>query len=338
MEPRALIAAIAEAPGFAPSAHEARLCAVCVAVLVCVAFCPPVPSLAIALARARSRLAFAGRARQGEPGHSHARVALGAVLPITAVWALVAHAASVGKLQVDALAPYLAFAAMGVAAGLVSGPAAFGERLRVAGAYLRSALVVGCAFAIACALGGTRSIVTLVDAQGAWPWQWALFQKPALLAAFVLYVGHAGRMLALRERAGVLVHGAQPLGRLVVCGLGACVVLGGWQWPVADAIDSGVARSMGAAAFVAKAWWLAALVDVAQRAGAVRAGMTAFALVLTVVLGALALVAPPTAAFEAGVGLVSFATLAGVLALAVLVLARSSHPMGEGPTHPAPFA
>lgn len=338
VEAHALASVAAGAHGFLLATREARLCVVCVVVLVCVAFCPPVPSLAIALARVRSRLSFAPRARGEQPGTSRARLVLGAVLPITAAWALIAHAAPIGKLLVDALAPYVAFAAMGAAADLVSGPTALGARLREAGAYLVAALVVGCVFAIACALGGTRSVATLVDAQGAWPWQWALFQRPALFAAFVLYVGHAGRMLALPECAGVLVHGAQPLGRLVVCGLGACVFLGGWRWPVAAATDPDVARSLGAAAFVAKAWLLAALVDVAHRAGVGRRGVTASGFMLTLALGAVAIVAPPTAAMEAGVGLVSFVTLAIVLALSVLALARSSHPMGEGPTHAAPFA
>lgn len=333
MEPRALAAAIADAPGFALAARQARLCAVCVALLVCVACCPAVPSLAVALARARSRLAFAPRVRRT----AHARAMLGDLLLTTAGWALVAHVASVGKLPVDTLTPYVAFAAMGAAAGLVSGPARFGERLRAAGAYLVSALVVGGVLAVACALGGTRSMIAMVDAQGTWPWQWALFHKPALFAAFAAYVGHAGRMLSLPESAGVLVHGAQPLGRLVLCGLGACVFLGGWQGPVSDVVDPDVARSLGVAAFVVKAWLLAAFVDLAHRAGAGRTGLTTLALLLTVFLGAFAIVFPPAPAFEASLGVVAFATIAIVFALALLVVVGSSHPMGEGPTHPAPF-
>jgi hypothetical protein len=340
----ALVAVGSGASAVVPTAFEARLCAVCVALCVGIAFLPSVPSAAIALARARSRLAFARRVAGGQvpsPARGGLRAWLGAELPVTTAWLLIAHIAPSGKLGVDVLAPYVAFAAMGAAAGLVTGPTGLLDRVRAAGAYFVVAAAIGIVIATACALAGTRSLAALVDAQGAWPWQWALFQRPALFAGFVLYLGCAGRMLVLPERAGVLVQAVQPIGQIVVCGLGASVFLGGWRVPVLGALDPDTIASLGAVAFVAKAWLIAALADAAYRAtDGRRARVPAVmpAMLAMLALASIAIARPPGAVLETCVGYVVCASVAIVFAHAVVTVMRSSRPMGEGPTHPAPFA
>ncbi len=314
------------------AARALRLCALCVGVLVCIVCFGPVPSVTIAFARVRSRFLHAHASREAHAMHASALALLLGALPISVAWFVLARVVAVAAARgtpVAALPPYLAFAAMGAAVALGSTAHGLRQRLRGAGAYVASAVVVGFVLVAACALAGTRSIEALVQAQGAWPWQWAVFQKPAALVGCVLYVVHAGSMLALPPGAGPLAQGTRPLGRLIVCGLGAAVFLGGWQSPF---------EALGPTLFVVKAWLFVALADLAQRAGVLGAARTAFGLAIVTVATAVALVVVPAPAFELGVGRVLFASALLIVACAAIQVARSAHPMGEPPTHPAPFA
>jgi len=153
--------------------------------------------------------------------------------------------------------------------GLLCDSGGLGLRLRVACGRAAHMLAMGLLVASACALFGARSFDALVDGQGAWPWRWALLQKPALLCAFPLYLALA---TVLGEDASKGRATARPLPALelqrvasnvALCALGVVIFAGGWQSPFEpEGMD---VRLIGAAFFVLKVWAFAGLVALVRK-------------------------------------------------------------------------
>jgi hypothetical protein len=226
----------------------------------------------------------------------------------------------------DPLLVCLAVVGFGTSAALVvGGGASFRKRGRSAAGNLLSVVVACIPVGYACALGGTRSLDTIVAMQGGAPWQWLVMKNPALALAFPVFLagcagGYPFGFSGSRSRPG-WIRFIDASGGVVMCGVGAAVFLGGWQTaglPYLEAVDLVLA---GPALFLAKAWSLAFLVQAAHRRRlAERLGGRA-AVVLIVVSGAVtvAWIAFQVGALaEAVTGHALFATALVVGAVAVL--------------------
>jgi hypothetical protein len=178
-----------------------------------------------------------------------------------------------GLLAVRSLSVCLTLGALQIALSLMSGEGAPLSRLRAALGTAGQMSVMGVLIACACALVGTRSLDGIVEGQGAWPWCWALLQKPALLVAFPLYVACASRLRASPLQTwgmgGVqwLLLSERVLFNAVLCSLGVAIFAGGWQSPLGLATSGLVARLVGAVLFVLKTWGFAWLLRRVRRLG-----------------------------------------------------------------------
>src|SRR6185436_14144796 len=177
-----------------------------------------------------------------------------------------------GALAVHSLSVYLGLCALTVTLALMSeGP--FAQRARAALSTASRMAVMGVLVACACAASGTRALDGMVHTQGALPWQWAVFGRPALLIAFPLYVVYAARLgaetLALHAQGptATLLIAERVLTNVVLCAFGAAIFLGGWQSPH-ELLPPGVdGRALGAALYVVKVWGFALLLSSVRRRG-----------------------------------------------------------------------
>ncbi len=181
-----------------------RLSALVAWLLCCVLLLSPVPSPAPWLARAVLTLRHGPPPALGLWGAPRLRRASLLARARALLWPCAFSAGGVvliwrepaGLLAVRSLSLYLGFAALSIALALTSGRGGRAQRARAALGIAGNVLVLGVLVACACALYGTRSFDGMVEGQGAWPYAWAVLQKPALLVAFPLYLVYAGRLSA----------------------------------------------------------------------------------------------------------------------------------------------
>ena len=111
---------------------------------------------------------------------------------------------------------------------------------------------------------GSFGLRDAVSAQGGWPWQWRAFESPAALVALTL------ALIALvpsAPRTGPRWHqnalAVAEWGQLLVlCGVVACLFLGGWNVPLWGALEASRpwGRAAGAALLQLKYWGLVSAV------------------------------------------------------------------------------
>jgi hypothetical protein len=244
-----------------------------------------------------------------------------------------------GFLAVRSISIYLALAAVSATLTLLSDAGSAADRRRAAAGAAGRMLVMGVLIACACALSGTRAFDGMVLGQGPWPPRWALFQKPALLCAFPLYVVFAARLgastLALepRGRAAQWLVAERVLTNVVLCALGVAIFAGGWQSPDEIFVDGLDPRLLGALMFVLKAWAFAWLLSLARRVGlgdGVRRRAVAALCGAAVALTGLWLWLEPSAAVELALGR-ALSTTAAVVVLTAIVRARSASLAPQAP-------
>jgi hypothetical protein len=208
------------------------------------------------------------------------RAVLPALTSAAGVWFLAS--AWVDFLALRSISLYFGFAALSTALTLMNGCGGLARRARSAAAMLGRMSVLGVLLACACALSGTRSLAGMAAEQGAWPWQWAGLQRPALLLAFPLYCAFAAELGAASLQLGAgSARGPRSRGWLrrllessviaervftnvALCVLGVVVFAGGWQSPdeLAGLLP---ACALGGSLFVLKAWALAGVLATARR-------------------------------------------------------------------------
>jgi hypothetical protein len=321
--------------------------------LTCVSLLSPLPSLSRWFARGLSRLRDAPPSELGLWGGQAARDAprprtrrqrvlralYAASLPasLSVLGALLVWFEPAGFLAVRSISLYLGFLALSIALTLMSDGGTLRARLAasrtIAGRMLVMGVVIGCA----CALSGTRSFDGMVEWQGGWPFRWALFQKPALLVAFPLYIVYGSRLgastlaLEVEGRIARLLVAERVLTNIVLSALGAAIFAGGWQSPAELDVEGLDPRALGAALFVAKAWAFAWLLWITRRAGfgeRLRTRTVALGCSAALAWTALWIWLEPSALFEIALGRAVGVTLlvllgaAGLRALRGLLLAR----------------
>jgi hypothetical protein len=243
-----------------------------------------------------------------------------------------------GFLAVRSLSIYLGLCAVSVTLTLMSEAGSRRERMRAAAGVAGRMLVMGVLIASACALSGTRSFDGMVVGQGAWPVRWAMFQKPALLVAFPLYVVFASRLgaatlaLEARGRAAHLLVAERVLTNVVLCALGVAIFAGGWQSPDEIDLDGADPRLLGALSYATKTWAFAWLLGLARRTGLGQSlrRRAIFALcAASVALTALWLWLDPPAALELALGRALCASLVVVVLAALLHAWRNGWPVED---------
>jgi NADH-quinone oxidoreductase subunit H len=223
------------------------------------------------------RLREAGERREKEHPLRAALSALSRELPtslarhlalaaVTVVLVLVAFGQSVVASEIDVPALFLAtvtgsmLVALGVG-GAGTRPSVWAGVKR-AGALLVHQLPLIAALVACLVVTGSFRAIDIVRAQGPWPWQWHLFSSPGLslicLLALAAQVPLARPVRSLSPRGAVgwrerALDVAQWTHDLVVCGLLALVLLGGWAPGGKGSLGSDLA---GAALLLAKAWAL----------------------------------------------------------------------------------
>jgi hypothetical protein len=161
---------------------------------------------------------------------------------------------------------YAALTGLTLAIALIDGTSVgVRRRLWVAAQVLAAAALGGTVLGAACALGGTQDTAALVEAQGPLPWQWSLFRHPALLAGGFALIAVAGPIAPTRS--GHFEMGLRVLDGSVRGGLGAALLLGGWQWPPELALGAIPPAALGSVAFVVKGCALLAFSSWAAREG-----------------------------------------------------------------------
>lgn len=340
-------------------ARALQLSLLSAALLLCLLLLSPLPSPAAWLARCASRLRAAPAASEAlwggpatQPPQQATRfrrlrlrlVTLMLPLVISVLWLGFVYFESLSGVHFNSLPIYLGYAAFGLTATLLlrSGGSR-AQRTQDALYQLQRMLVMAIVIACACAASGTRSLEGIVAAQGALPWGWALFRQPALLVAFPLFIVQATRFPGLVLTTGnvpALFAGIEIGGRVLLCGIGAAVFLGGWQTDTLQILGPGDGRVLGAALFVTKCWSMAMLIHLAKRIGlgdATRPLTTAAVCCACLGLCILWLWLDPAPASIVATGYVLAATTAATLALSSLQVLLADHPMGSRPVHPAPF-
>ena len=327
-----------------PGAGLDRLSLLLAFVLACAALIGPWPSLARWLADAQRRLQRAAPAQLGLWGGqlpagaarstARARAWQGVLVAfaLSALGVAVIRFEPAGFLAVRSLSIYLGLCAASTVLAL-TGAGSARERLRAALTTVGRMSVMGVLVAAACAQNGTRALDGMVHAQGAWPWEWGVATRPALLVAFPIYVVFASRLggesLAVSARGPVasLVIGERVLTNVVLAALGAAVFAGGWQSPSPQLWPELDVRALGAAAFVLKAWGFAWLLQASRRL-ALGAGLRVWLVLagcaLVVGLTALEVWLEPAPVLEPALGRAVCASAALVLLFALLERARDT--------------
>ena len=145
--------------------------------------------------------------------------------------------------------------------------------MRSAAQVISYEIPAGVAVMVPVAMAGTLSMQGIIRAQGAWPWEWAIFTNPFALLAFVVFfisqLAEGNRTpFDLPEAESELVAGylseyssfrfalyfLVEFGNLWVMGaIAVTLFLGGWQIPGVGADAFEAAR--GGGAFPALGWW-----------------------------------------------------------------------------------
>jgi hypothetical protein len=325
-------------------AREQRLVLLLVACVVCGLFLGPFTSPSTWLARWRSRYRVLGArpAVFGElAGAAAAQSGVVARLQAVAVPAacsLLAFAFAVlgasARAQVDAASLLFGYFAL-VAVACIRQP----RRLLVLGAHAGMlCLVVACVAVTA----GTRTLASLVAAQGAYPWSFSVFTRPQLALGFLLFLAHGARLLtelSSTQRSN-LALALDVSGRCLLACCAAALFLGGWNVPYlgVSAFGSSV---LGGLLFVAKTWLAAWLLGLSRALalGGLRRAWRAWLASFAMLLGTAAwLLFPLSEALERGLGPALFAIFACTTLIALLQVERAGGRLGRQPSHPAPFA
>jgi hypothetical protein len=341
------------------SAELGRLAALGAWVLCCVLLLWPRGAIVRRLARTLLRLrrappsvmgvwgGVAAPVRRGRRRQRALRALRAALLPaaLSLAGVLLVWLEPVGFLAVRSISIYLGLCAISVTLTLMSDAGSPAERRRAAAGLCGRMAVMGVVIACACALSGTRAFDGMVVGQGAWPSRWAVFQQPALLCAFPLYVVFAGRLgaatLALEAhgRTAQLLVAERVLTNVVLCALGVAIFAGGWQSPEEIFIDGIDPRLIGALLYVLKTWAFAFLLSFARRIGLGdglrRRGIAATCAATTALTG-LWLWLPPSPAVELAIGRALCASAAVVLVAALVTARRSLVGVAAGTDRPAP--
>ncbi|HMI91383.1 MAG TPA: hypothetical protein VK509_08470 [Polyangiales bacterium] len=308
--------------------------------LGCVLLLGPWPSPALWLLRMRARLQRAlrsevgfwgGDGRAGAAG-SRSRLDVLGKVALSALGVAFVRFEPAGFLAVRSVSIYLGLCAASTVLAL-TGAGTPRARLSAALATIGRMCVMGVLVAAACAQNGTRALDGMVHAQGAWPWEWGVAARPALLAAFPLYVVFASRLggeslaVAARGPIGALVIGERVITNVVLAALGAAMFAGGWQspapwpWPELDP------RLVGALAFVLKTWGFAWLLHAARRlalGSSLRAWQVIAGCALVAGLTALEVWLEPAPMLERALGRAVCASAVLVLVFALLERARET--------------
>ncbi|MDD9934682.1 MAG: hypothetical protein OXT09_13820 [Myxococcales bacterium] len=309
---------------------DQRLSIVLCFTLLCLLLLSPLPPPAAWFARWRERLRSAppqrlrlwgGQRRAALPAGASllaradrlARCVLWpAALSLAAVLVVLLEPA--GVLRLRSLSIYLAFAAVSVGLSFLAETGSARARVRVAADVGFRMMVLVVLILCACALSGTRTFDGMVADQGAWPWQWALFRKPALLISFPLFLVFAARLgaatLALGDEhrpgaAARLLVAERVLTNVVLSAIAVAVYAGGWQSPPEIYLEQVPPRLTGAVLFVLKCWGFAAVLQLARRVelGArLRWPATAAVCAAVVVLTALDVYLDPSQALDLALG------------------------------------
>ena len=145
--------------------------------------------------------------------------------------------------------------------------------MRSAAQVISYEIPAGIAVMVPVAMAGTLSMQGIIRAQGAWPWEWAIFSNPFALLAFVVFfvaqLAEGNRTpFDLPEAESELVAGylseyssfrfalyfLVEFGNLWVMGaIATTLFLGGWQIPGVSAATFQAAKGTGA--FPALGWW-----------------------------------------------------------------------------------
>ncbi len=145
--------------------------------------------------------------------------------------------------------------------------------MRSAAQVISYEIPAGVAIMVPVAMAGTLSMQGIIRAQGAWPWEWAIFTNPFALLAFVVFfisqLAEGNRTpFDLPEAESELVAGylseyssfrfalyfLVEFGNLWVMGaIATTLFLGGWQVPGVSAETFQAAKGSGA--FPALGWW-----------------------------------------------------------------------------------
>jgi NADH-quinone oxidoreductase subunit H len=145
--------------------------------------------------------------------------------------------------------------------------------IRSAAQVVSYEIPAGLAIMVPILMAGTLSMQGIIREQGAWPWEWFVFQNPAALGAFVIFfisqLAEGNRTpFDLPEAESELVAGylseyssfrfalyfLVEFGNLwVMAAVAVTLFFGGWQVPFVHAADYEAARGVGA--FPALGWW-----------------------------------------------------------------------------------
>jgi hypothetical protein len=325
-----------------PGAGLDRLSVLLTWLLGCVLLLGPWQSPALWLLQARARLQRAPRSELGLWGgdateqDAPSRMRRGfdvlSKLALSVLGVAVVRFEPAGFLAVRSVSIYLGLCAASTVLAL-TGAGSVRARLGAALATVGRMSVMGVLVAAACAQNGTRALDGMVHAQGAWPWEWGVATRPALLLAFPLYVVFASRLggeslaVAARGPIGALVIGERVITNVVLAALGAAMFAGGWQspspwpWPELDA------RLAGALAFVLKTWGFAWLLHAARRlalGSGLRVWLVVAGCALVAGLTALEVWLEPVPVIERALGRAVCASALLVLVFALLERARET--------------
>ncbi|HEX7476212.1 MAG TPA: PDZ domain-containing protein [Polyangiales bacterium] len=325
-------------------AREQQLVLLLVACVVCGLFLGPFTSPSTWLARWRSRYRMLGARPAvfgelaGAAGAQHSVVARLQAAAVPVVCSVLAFAFALlgasARAQVDAASLLLGYFAL-VAVAYVRQP----RRLLVLGAHAGMlALVVACVAVTA----GTRTLASLVAAQGAYPWTFSVFTRPQLSLGFVLFLAHGARLLAglSSTRRSSAALALDVSGRCLLASSAAALFLGGWNVPYLG-VSAFASSVLGGVLFVAKTWLAAWLLGLSRALalGGLRRAWRAWVASFAMLLGTAAwLLFPPSEALERGLGPALFAIFACTALIAVLQVERAAGRLGQQPSHPAPFA
>lgn len=257
------------------------------ALLLVVLLASPLPAPVAALVQ---RVAARARAARG----ASLRAALVDALPLPGSAALVDAIAFAVFLTMP-LGQYLvaarldvgllfAVAATSLASGALLASGSAWRGMRTAAHVVWQHVPAAAAVAAVVVTTGSLRVEEIARDQGGCPWDWLAFRSPAMLAAFALLLScgriepgatvPAAGVAALTEASAPAAPGGAGLAaayrahRLLVCGLGAVLFLGGWLLP---GIPAGVQAAhpslqmAGAAALLAKTWVLVVLLAWARR-------------------------------------------------------------------------
>lgn len=247
-------------------------------------------------------------------------------------------------IHVDAFQLYLAMAALLVWLSQRPPASSLGLRFRRAQLPLAQMGLMALIILSTSLATGARSLHDVVEQQGALPLRWGLFTQPGLLLLFPVFVLLECRPAAIDPGPKPWIQGLTYAGlvmaRLLVCGVGAAVFLGGWASHELSFLGPLRAHLLGTLLFALKAYGVALLLHAAralslgQRSSPwSQLALCAGSMALTISYVILGL--GEDARLLSGTVMSTAAAL--VVTTAGIKVLRSKAPMGSTPKHVAPF-